>query len=57
MGLAILPPRVRGVMADRGLSRDDVGNLFAEVLECAGVFKWDAAGRAAQSRFIKVLTS
>ena len=57
MGLAILPPRVRSVMADRGLSRDDVGNLFAEVLECAGVFKWDAAGRAAQSRFIKVLTS
>ena len=47
MGLAILPPRVQGVMADRGLTRDDVGSAFAEVLECAGVFKWDAAGREA----------
>ena len=56
MGLAILPPRVCDVMTDQGLSRDDVGNLFAEVLECAGVFKWDATGRAAQRRFIQVLT-
>lgn len=55
MGLAILPPRVRDTMAERGLSRDDVGRLFGEVLECAGVFKWDAAGRAAQRRFLAAL--
>ena len=55
MGLAILPPRVRGVMQEQGLSRDDVGRLFGEVLEYAGVFKWDAAGRSALDRFLTVL--
>ena len=53
MGLAILPARVQQVMADRGLSQDDVGNLFAQVLEHAGVFKWDEAGRAAFHRFVE----
>ena len=52
MGLAILPPRVQQVMEERGLSRDDVGRAFGQVLEHAGVFKWDDAGRAAQRRFI-----
>ena len=52
MGLAILPPRVLQVMEDRGLSRDDVGQLFARVLEHAGVFKWDDEGRSALHRFI-----
>jgi len=55
MGLAILPPRVRDVMAERGLSRDDVGRLFAEVLECAGVFKWDDPGRDALNRFLDAI--
>ena len=55
MGLAILPPRVQQVMEERGLSRDDVGCLFGEVLACAGVFKWDEAGRAAQRRFLSKL--
>ena len=55
MGLAILPPRVRDTMADQGLSRDDVGCLFARVLEDAGVFKWDDAGQAAFDRFIGTL--
>ena len=55
MGRAILPPRVSDTMRERGLSRDDVGRLFAEVLECAGVFKWDAAGRAALDRFLNSL--
>ena len=55
MGLAILPPRVRDTMRERGLSRDDVGRLFAEVLECAGVFKWDTAGRAGMQRFLDAL--
>ncbi len=55
MGLAILPPRLRQVMEDRGLSRDDVGRIFAQVLEHAGVFKWDDAGRAAFRRFEQAL--
>lgn len=53
MGLAILPPRVKQVMQERGLSRDDVGRSFAQVLEHAGVFKWDDAGRAALARFLE----
>ena len=55
MGLAILPPRVQQTMADQDLSRDDVGRLFARVLEDAGVFKWDEAGQAAFDRFIAAL--
>ena len=55
MGLAILPPRVRDTMRERNLSRDDVGRLFGEVLECAGVFKWDEPGRAAMQRFLDAL--
>ena len=54
-GLAILPPRVKRVMEEQGLSRDEVGTLFAEVLECAGVFKWDAEGRSALNRFLNTL--
>ena len=52
MGLAILPPRLRGVMEERGMSRDDVGQVFAQVLEHAGVFKWDDEGREAFRRFV-----
>ena len=55
MGLAILPPRVRQVMEERGMSRDDVGRVFGQVLEHAGVFKWDAEGRAALRRFLEKL--
>ena len=54
MGLAILPPRVQDVMADRDLSRDDVGRAFAQVLEHAGVFKWDEPGRQALNRFLRM---
>lgn len=52
MGLAILPPRVRQVMEERAMSRDDVGVAFGQVLEHAGVFKWDDAGRDALHRFL-----
>jgi len=52
MGLAILPPRVRQVMEERAMTRDDVGRAFGQVLEHAGVFKWDDAGRDALHRFI-----
>jgi UDPglucose--hexose-1-phosphate uridylyltransferase len=34
---------------------DEVAEVFAHVLEDAGVFKWDEAGRAAQQRFIESL--
>ena len=55
MGLAILPPRVQQVMEERSLSRDDIGHVFGQVLEHAGVFKWDDEGRAAQRRFLDAL--
>ena len=55
MGLAILPPRVQEVMHARNLSQENVGGLFARVLECAGVFKWDDTGRAALQRFLATL--
>ena len=35
--------------------QQEVGEVFSHVLENAGVFKWDAAGRAAQQRFIDSL--
>ena len=35
--------------------REEVGQVFGHVLEDAGVFKWDEAGRAAQQRFIDSL--
>ena len=35
--------------------REEVGAVFGHVLEDAGVFKWDEAGRAAQQRFIDAL--
>lgn len=34
---------------------DGVGQVFSHVLEDAGVFKWDGAGRAAQMRFVASL--
>ena len=55
MGLAILPPRLQQVMEERPMSRDDVGRTFAQVLEHAGVFKWDGQGREAFHRFIGTL--
>ena len=38
-----------------GIVRDEVGDVFGHVLEDAGVFKWDEAGRAAQQRFVDSL--
>ena len=35
--------------------RTGVGEVFGHVLEDAGVYKWDEAGRAAQQRFIDAL--
>ena len=39
----------------RGILRDEVGAVFSQVLEDAGVFKWDEAGRQAQARFLEQL--
>lgn len=46
-----------GLSADnvRQVVRDGVGLVFSHVLEDAGVFKWDDAGRAAQMRFVASL--
>lgn len=38
-----------------GIVLEEVGLVFSHVLEDAGVFKWDAEGRAAQQRFIDSL--
>ena len=51
MGLAILPPRLEAELDAGRLTKDEVGRVFAGVLEDAGVFKWDDAGRAAMARF------
>ena len=32
--------------------RDEIGQVFAQVLECAGVFKCNEEGRAALKRFL-----
>ena len=55
MGLAVLPPRLEGEMEAGNITADEIGRVFGGVLEDAGVFKWDAAGRAAQQRFIDAL--
>ncbi|MGI6221505.1 MAG: UDP-glucose--hexose-1-phosphate uridylyltransferase [Coriobacteriales bacterium] len=39
----------------RDILRDEVGTVFARVLEDAGVFKWTPEGRAAQARFLEKL--
>ena len=57
MGLAILPPRLEGEIATGRLTREEIGRVFGGVLEDAGVFKWDDAGRAAQRRFTDALES
>jgi len=55
MGLAILPPRLEAELDAGTLTRDEIGRVFGGVLEDAGVFKWDDAGRAALHRFLQSL--
>ncbi|MDO5117443.1 MAG: galactose-1-phosphate uridylyltransferase [Eggerthellaceae bacterium] len=53
MGRAILPPRLMREMAiDDPTVRAEIGERFAEVLECCGVFKWDETGQAALDAFL-----
>ena len=51
MGLAILPPRLEADLESGARTREGIGRVFTGVLEDAGVFKWDEAGRAAFRRF------
>jgi UDPglucose--hexose-1-phosphate uridylyltransferase len=53
--LAILPPRLEAELDAGTLTRDEIGCVFGGVLEDAGVFKWDDAGRAALHRFLASL--
>ena len=55
MGMAILPPRLEAEMDAGRITREEIGRVFGAVLEDAGVFKWDDAGRAAQQRFVESL--
>jgi len=55
MGMAILPPRLEAEMDAGNITREEIGRVFGAVLEDAGVFKWDDAGRAAQQRFVDSL--
>ena len=55
MGLAILPPRLIEDLDEGVLTRDEIGRVFAAVLEDAGVFKWDGRGQAAFARFLDSL--
>jgi UDPglucose--hexose-1-phosphate uridylyltransferase len=55
MGLAILPPRLEAELDAGRLTRDEIGRIFSGVLEDAGVFKWDDAGRAAMAAFIDAI--
>lgn len=57
MGMAILPPRLLDEMDAGRLSRGEIGHVFGDVLEDAGVFKWDAHGRIALRRFLESLSS
>ena len=38
-----------------GILREEVGHVFAQVLEHAGVYKRDEAGRAAFLRFVEAV--
>ena len=52
--IAATHPELNEDNAD-GILRESVGQVFGHVLEDAGVFKWDEAGRAAQRRFVDAL--
>ena len=49
--------RANELTADNAIDilHEEVGVVFGHVLDNAGVFKWDEAGRAAQQRFIDSL--
>ena len=52
MGLAVLPARLKGELEAGHYTEQEIGEVFAAVLEDAGVFKRTEEGRAAFKRFI-----
>jgi len=52
MGLAVLPARLLGEIEAGRLTEQEIGRVFAAVLEDAGVFKKTEEGKAAFMRFI-----
>ena len=54
---AFVARRADELTADNAIDilHEEVGVVFGHVLDNAGVFKWDEAGRAAQQRFIDSL--
>ena len=55
MGLAVLPARLKGELEAGRLTEEEIGKVFAAVLEDAGVFKRTDEGMAAFDRFISEL--
>lgn len=55
MGLAVLPARLKGELEAGRLTEEEIGKVFAAVLEDAGVFKRTDEGMAAFERFISEL--
>lgn len=56
MGLAVLPARLKDELEAGRLTEEEIGKVFAAVLEDAGVFKRTSDGRAAFMRFIDALS-
>ena len=55
MGLAVLPARLKAELEAGHYTEQEIGEVFAAVLEDAGVFKRTEDGRAAFGRFIDCL--
>ena len=56
MGLAVLPARLKAELEAGHYTEEEIGRVFAGVLEDAGVFKRDAEGKAAFARFVNTLS-
>ena len=56
MGLAVLPARLKGELEAGHYTEQEIGRVFAAVLEDAGVFKRTEEGRRAFGRFIDQIT-
>jgi len=55
MGLAVLPARLKGELEAGRYTEQEIGEVFAAVLEDAGVFKRTDEGMAAFMRFVEEL--
>ena len=57
MGLAVLPARLKGELEAGHYTEQEIGEVFAAVLEDAGVFKRTEDGKAAFGRFIDCIAA